>query len=122
MTLKICSLKNYTSEKGTLNKIANRDHIIISKAGKGGATAIRDTDSRIQETTRQIEDTSFYKKLITNPTLEYNTKINPVIDNFNKTNLITEKTTNSLKLENPKTKSFSQNWKFINKESWETCC
>ena len=35
--------------------------------------------------------------------LEHNITTNTVIDNFNKQNLIIEKTANSLKLENPKT-------------------
>ena len=35
--------------------------------------------------------------------LEHNITTNTVIDNFNKLNLIIEKTANSLKLENPKT-------------------
>ena len=38
--------------------------------------------------------------------LEHNITTNTVIDNFNKQNLIIEKTANSLKLENPKTLKF----------------
>ena len=41
-----------------------------------------------------------------NPTLEYNTKINTVIDNFKKQNLRTEKTANTFKLENSKAPKF----------------
>ena len=62
--------------KGTkaLKELANRDGLIISKAGKGWATIIQDIDSYIQEATWQLEDTYFYKKLTRNPTLEYNMK------------------------------------------------
>ena len=41
-----------------------------------------------------------------NLTLGHNTKINIVIDNFKKQNLITEKTANSLKIENQETPKF----------------
>ena len=68
----------------------------------------------MQEATQQLKDTNFYKKLTRNPTLENNIKINTVIDNFKKQNLITDKTANSLKLENPKTPKF-----YISPESYK---
>ena len=49
---------------------------MISTANKSGATVIQDIDSYIQEATRQLKDTYFYKKLMINPTLEYNNKTN----------------------------------------------
>ena len=65
---------------------------------------MQDINSYIHETKRQLEDTNFYEKLTINPTLEYNTKINRVIDDIKEQN--PEKTANSLKLENPKTPKF----------------
>ena len=81
--------------------------LIISNAHKRGATVIQDIDSYIQQATRQLEHTNFYKKKITiNPTLEYKIEINTALFNFKRENLITEKTAKSLKLENPKIPKF----------------
>ena len=63
--------------------------------------------------TAKYNNKNFLQKLTINPTLEQNTNINTVIDSFKKQNLITEKTANSLKLENPKTPYISF---FINNE------
>ena len=60
----------------------------------------------MQEAIRQLDDINFYKKLTINSVLEHNIKINKVIDDFKKQNLIIEKRPNSLKLENPKTPKF----------------
>ena len=60
----------------------------------------------MQDATRQLKDTSFYINLTIILTLGYNTKINTVIYEFEKQNLTTEKTVNSLKLGNPKTGKF----------------
>ena len=46
-------------------------------------------------------DSNFWKKLTVDPTFVYKIKFNTVTDNFKKQNSITEKTANSLKLENP---------------------
>ena len=83
-------------EKVALTELVNRDDLIISIRDKGGATKIHDIGSYIQEATRQLEDSIFY-----NPTLDCDTKINTVTDNFKKENLITEKTVNLLKIETP---------------------
>ena len=53
-----------------------------------------------------MEDTNLSKKLTINTPIKYNTKINTVLDNFKKQNLMTVKSANSLKLENPKTPKF----------------
>ena len=70
----------------------------------------------MQDATRQLKDTSFYINLTIILTLGYNTKINAVIYEFEKQNLTTEKTVNSLKLGNPKQESFTLHLKFISKE------
>ena len=106
-------IKNLVTKKTTLPKskealkeLANGDNFVVSKADKGGATVIQDIVSYIQVVTRHLKNTNFYKKLTINRTLEYSTKINTVKDNFKKENLITEKTANSLILENPRTPRF----------------
>ena len=67
----------------------------------------------------QLENTNFYYKLSMNPTIEYNTKINTVKDNFRKHILTKEKTANSLTIENPKTPTFYTSIKIHKKETLE---
>lgn len=49
-------------EKEALKELANRDHLIFSKADKVRATVIQDIDSYITEVTWQLEDSNFYNK------------------------------------------------------------
>ena len=69
-----------------------------------------------QEAGWQREDTNFYKKLTTNPILEYSSKINTAIDNFKKENLITEKLKIHWNKKIQKHQSFTHHLKFISKE------
>ena len=52
---------------------------------------MRDIKNHMEEATRQLGATTFYKKFPTKPTLERNTKINTVTNNFKKQNLRTKK-------------------------------
>ena len=52
---------------------------------------MRDIKNHMEEATRQLGATTFYKKFPTKPTLERNIKINTVTNNFKKQNLITKK-------------------------------
>ena len=62
---------------------------------------MRDIKNHMEEATRQLGATTFYKKFPTKPTLERNTKINTVTNNFKKQNLITK--THHLKFTNQET-------------------
>ena len=46
----------------------NRTDIVITKADKGGAVVILDTDAYINEAKRQLEDNNCYMKLTHDPT------------------------------------------------------
>ena len=52
----------------SLNELKTRDDIIVTKADKGGTVVIMNVDDYIKEANRQLDNTEFYTKLITNPT------------------------------------------------------
>ena len=62
-------------KKETLKELASQDDLIIHEVDKGGAMVMQDMD----------------RKLYMKPRMTYNTKINNVVDNFRKQNLLTEK-------------------------------
>ena len=90
LTKKTTLLKSNLSiqEKEALKKLANRDDSITSKGDK--------------EATQKLEDTFFYQKLTINPALEYNTRINIIIDNFKKQNPITQKNSKFIEIKKSK--------------------
>ena len=69
----------------------NQTSVFSKKRFERNLQLKRDIDSYIQKATRQLGDANFYIKLIKNPILGYNNKVNTVIDNFKKQNLITNK-------------------------------
>ena len=56
------------AERTSLQKLRNRDDIIITKADKGGAVVILDVQDYIAEAERQLNDTTSYEKLGFDPT------------------------------------------------------
>ena len=53
----------------------DNDKITIKPANKGGKIVIQDTTDYIKECERQLEDTTYYKRLYTDPTSELNSII-----------------------------------------------
>ena len=94
------------AERTSLQKLRNRDDIIITKADKGGAIVILDVEDYIAEAERQLNDTTSYEKLGFDPTPIYNQIINNNIDNLAKKSEITTKVSESLKNDKPKTPKF----------------
>lgn len=92
------STKNNLSnlERRSLNNLINNDSIIIKPADKGGATVILNRESYLKEAYRQLNDTKYYMKL-DRPIYKDNiTKLNRVLDNMYKKNLITRNQFNFL--------------------------
>ena len=55
-------------EREAIKNLQERDDIIITKADKGGAVVIWNTNDYIEEANRQLNDASAYKKLDADPT------------------------------------------------------
>ena len=93
-------------EIDSLNELKNRDDIIVTKADKGGAVVIMNVDDYIKEANRQLDNTEFYTKLITNPTTTNYDIVNNTIQTFVKEKLLPEQVAKALVVDNPKTARF----------------
>ena len=94
------------SELKALEDFQQREEIVITKTDKGGAVVIQDVSDYINEAKTQLSDQNFYTKCSKDLTNEHNRKVNTTIDSLKKSNLLTEKTANMLKTNNPKTPKF----------------
>ena len=102
-------------ERDALSELKRRDDLIITKADKGGAVVIMDVKDYISEANRQLEDTTFYKKLKENPTTIHGERINNTIDRFKTEGLLNEKVAEGLKSVEPRTSKFYLNPKIHKK-------
>ena len=88
---------NLTSnERKALKDLQLREDIVITKADKGGAVVIWNTDDYIVEAERQLNDTSSYKKLENDPTQENVARIQTVLDQFQSQGSLEKKLAESL--------------------------
>ena len=67
-------------ERLALKDLENRDDVIFTKADKGGAVVIWDTQDYINEATRQLNDVTSYKKLDEDPTIVHEFKVTETIE------------------------------------------
>ena len=63
------------AEKGAIQELKERDDIVIKQADKGSAVVVMDKVDYLEEANRQMADERFYKKLDSDPTEEFSTKI-----------------------------------------------
>ena len=67
-------------EKEALRELRDNDKITVKPADKGGAVVVMDTTDYIGECTRQLDNTTYYRILTSDPTNSYNKKIQEAID------------------------------------------
>jgi hypothetical protein len=63
------------AEKGPPKELKERDDIVIKSADKGSAIVVMDKVDYLEEANRQLMEERFYKKLDSDPTEEFSTKI-----------------------------------------------
>ena len=78
-------------EQTAMEELAKRKDLTITNADKGGAVAIRDTDSNIEETNRQLSDKANYKQLTQDPTFQHNRMVNQTIKRFKNEKILPQK-------------------------------
>ena len=93
-------------ELEALKQLEKRQDIAISNADKGGAVVIMDTDKYIEEVDRQLSDSTNYKKLQNNPTLQHNKLVNDTITRFKKEKLLPQNIAAGLITSNLRTPKF----------------
>ena len=94
------------NEEQVLEKLSKRTDIVITKTDKGGAILIENLENYIQEAERQLSNKHYYEKLINDPTHNHQNTINFMIGSLNKQKLITQKVTNTLKINDPRASKF----------------
>ncbi|XP_056408807.1 uncharacterized protein LOC130317324 [Hyla sarda] len=93
---------NFTSsEIRALGDLQNDKAIIIKPADKGGAIVVQDTTEYIREIHSQLNDTSIYRKLDSDPVKKIEQKILECIDHYLELNIIDSKTHTFLRKEHP---------------------
>ena len=103
------------NETDALQQLNQRDDIIITKAGKGGAVVIIDVDDYIREANRQLNNTDFYNKTPYNPTESSRNKVNNTINEFKLQRLLGDATAKNLQTLEARTPNFYMQTK-IHKE------
>ena len=63
------------AEKGAIQELKERDDIVIKPVDKGSAVVVMDKVDYLEEANRQVTEERFYKKLDSDPTEEFSTKI-----------------------------------------------
>ena len=93
-------------EHTAMEELAKRKELLITNAVKGGAMVIMKTDSYIKEANHQLSDKASYKQLLQDPTLKHKRMVNQTTQSFKNEKLLPQKTTDALKVSNPKTPKF----------------
>ncbi|XP_068135476.1 uncharacterized protein [Hyperolius riggenbachi] len=71
-----------TQERKAILSLKSNDNIVIKPADKGGAVVILDKSSYIQEANRQLSNNTYYKRLETNPTLQYSRELKNMLNDL----------------------------------------
>ena len=90
-----------------MNELKSREDVITTKTDKGGSVVITDVISYIAEADRQMNNGEFYKKLPNDPNQLHVERINNIIDQLNREELISDEVGKGLKVHSPKTAKFS---------------
>ena len=90
-------------ERVALKNLSKNKDLIIKPADKGGAIVIQNTRDYVAEANRQLSVESTYKKLDSNPTIEYNLEVETQLETMVKNGDITEKVEKVLSTNKPKT-------------------
>ena len=94
------------NERKSLKQLKDREDIIITKADKGGAVVILNTEDYIKEANRQLNDESAYKQLNDDPTESHTEKVINTINNLKEQNLLSDSTAKKLIPDHVKTPNF----------------
>lgn len=81
MTVSTLSKDNLTElERDALKSLSSRSDIVIREADKGGSVVVLDSEEYNREALRQLEDTTTYCTLHTNPTNLFKTQLSSYLD------------------------------------------
>ena len=111
------------TESSAFRDLQERNDIIIKPTDKGSAIVVMDKTTYLQEAERQLSDCGFYKKLDSNPTLDFTQKIKRALEVMHVPSHIVDKTMEYLTPEDPKQGRFlSAAYNSQGKKPGETDC
>ena len=85
------------NKKASMKELRNREDLIITKFGKGGAVAIVDVKDYIKKAERNLNNTENNRKLQEDSTARNLKLVNDTTERFKKQKLINEKVAEGLK-------------------------
>ena len=94
------------AEKCALQELKQRDDIVIKPADKDSTFVVMDQVDFLEEANGQLTDDRFYKKLNSDPTEEFGTKLTQELKIMNETSHIDNDTFDYLKPDKPKAGRF----------------
>lgn len=68
-------------EKKALNELTNDEELVIKPADKGGAIVVQDKEKYKKEILSQLSNETYYKKLLSNPTVSFQREICSYLEN-----------------------------------------
>ena len=89
-----------------LQELKERDDIVIKSADKGSAVVVMDKVDYLEEANRQVTDERFYKKLDSDPTKEFSTRITQELTIMKENSHIAKTIFDYLKPDKPKAGRF----------------
>ena len=95
----------HSTEKGAIQELKERDDIVIKPVDKGSAVVMDKVDY-LEEANRQVTDERFYKKLDSDPTKEFSTRITQELKIMKENSHIDKNTFDYLKPDKPKAGRF----------------
>ena len=72
------------TDKNAIEYFSKRNDLVITKAGKGGATVFLVVKDYITKANKRLQDNAFYQKLNAYPTAKHSEIVNFATENFRK--------------------------------------
>lgn len=94
------------NEKLAIQELSEDTSIIIKPADKGGAIVVQNMSDYKREAYRQLDDEEFYRRLSTNPTKDFQRRIQDISDNALRMHWISKKEHSFLNCQHPVTPVF----------------
>ncbi|XP_053556189.1 OTU domain-containing protein 4 [Bombina bombina] len=70
----------FPNEKRALSNLKNNKSLVIRQANKGGGVVLQDLDDYLLEAKKILHDTAYYKKLSSDPTIEFKSLLKDIIE------------------------------------------
>ena len=100
------SFHNLPDEKQALLDLQSDTSVLIRPADKGGSVVLMDRTVYVNDGHRQLLDNTFYKKLRSDPTCQFQNTIFTVLDGYLSSGQITKKEHDFLAIQHPKIATF----------------